>query len=197
MKILKHHLKAQLIYKRIQQLKKDAFARLQKQGFFDELIKAHQDLFRNEKLDYKTAFLLKRILERRADETLGDPVRRTALDTLLEELETLREMEEENPKVITLSSDGDLYREPKTKYCYRMRNTKKPLAILRMLKTTYIATDLIRDEIGITSSPATRKLIGKIKDQARFHLGLSRKQPLIDSKGQGYRINPFYKLVKK
>ncbi len=197
MKILKHHLKAQLIYKRIQQLKKDAFARLQKQGFFDELAKAHQDLFLKEKLDYKTAFLLKKILERHAGETPDDPIKQTGIDMLLEELQILKELEDGDSKTIILSSDGDLYREPKIKYCYHMRNAKKPLAILRMLKTTYIPTNIIRDEIEIASDPATRKLIGKIRSQAKIHLGLKNKPLFIESKGEGYRISPYYKLIKK
>ncbi len=197
MKVLEHHLKAQLIYKRIQQIKRDALTRLEKRGFFDEIVKEHQDLFRKEKLDYKTAFLLKNMLLRRTTDTSSDPIQRSALDTLLEEINAIKELEKkENPKIITLSIDGDLWREPKSKFCYRMR-TKKPLAIFSTLKTTNTPTSVIREQAGIKNNEAVRKLIGKINARARDILKLKKAYPLIDSKGEGYRINPYYKLVKK
>jgi len=98
--------------------------------------------------------------------------------------------------VLILTQDGDLYREPRDKYCYAMRGEGKRLAALRALGKAYTPTRAIQDAAGIKSIAAARKAIGTINQKARFRLKLS--QDLIESKPySGYRINPSYRLIAK
>jgi len=97
---------------------------------------------------------------------------------------------------IFLSEDGDLYRDPKEKYCYPMRKERKRLAILKSLGYSYKPTPLIRDQAGSSNSPTVRKEISVINQKTKIRLKLTKK--LIEVKPfSGYRINPFYKIIRK
>jgi len=97
-----------------------------------------------------------------------------------------------NKNVIVLTKDGTL---KLGKLSYRMKSAKKRVAILRILRRRSIATQIIKDATGSISCAAVRKSIGQINNGAIFKLGL--KYPLIESKGEGYYINPRYKFEKK
>ena len=94
--------------------------------------------------------------------------------------------------VITLTKDGDLVFG---KFCYKMKSSKKRIAILRTLTHQPIDTEIIKYETNSANNAAVRKAIGKINEIAKNVLKL--KQRLIESKGEGYFLNKAYKLIKK
>jgi len=94
--------------------------------------------------------------------------------------------------VIILTKDGNLLFG---KFCYKMKNSKKRIAILRTLTHHPIDTDIIKYETNSANNAAVRKAIGKINEAAKNILKL--KQRLIESKGEGYFLNKAYKLIKK
>jgi len=199
MKILEHQVKAIKIYKRIQRIKKDFFERLEKQGHFKNLEKAYSNLFKIEKIDSKTANILKQLIANPPNISEDDKLKQVANNVLMEFMEKIDlpdERETEKQMTLMLTSDGDLYREPREKYCYHMDKKAKRLAILKMLEPEYKSTDTIRIKAKITNNKAVRKHIGDIRQKAQNYLKLRRK--LIESNGSdGYRINRFYKLIKK
>ncbi|PIT88675.1 MAG: hypothetical protein COU29_02820 [Candidatus Magasanikbacteria bacterium CG10_big_fil_rev_8_21_14_0_10_36_32] len=198
MKILPHQLRALKIYKQVHQIKKDAFENLKKQGFFEKLDEAYQDLFKKNKIDLKTAHILKMLFKNSSDMRVDNPMFNGAmltLDKIIQILETDGKNNEDNRTLLTLSTDGDLYRNPKNKYCYSMKSEGKRLKILETLGDDYIKTNKIKEKIESTSNEAVRKAVGIINKKSKYRLKL--KQPLIESKlGCGYRINGLYKLKK-
>jgi len=94
--------------------------------------------------------------------------------------------------VITLTKDGDLMFG---KLCYKMKSSKKRIAILRTLTHRPTDTEIIKYETNSANNAAVRKAIGKINEATRNILNL--KQRLIESKGEGYFLNKTYKLIKK
>lgn len=92
-----------------------------------------------------------------------------------------------------LNRVGDLYRDPKTKYCYGMREEGKRLEFVRALMDGYKNTYDILEQIGILTSDALSKTRREINRKAKFYLKLD--QPLIESKPRsGYWINPLYTI---
>ena len=96
--------------------------------------------------------------------------------------------------VLFLNADGDLYREPKSRYCYPLSKEKMREKIIRFLiDKGYQQTALIQSEVGSIDTGSVRLAIGKINGNAKSLLGLKNK--LIEGrKGSGYRINPRYKI---
>lgn len=97
--------------------------------------------------------------------------------------------------ILFFTPDGDLYREPKNKYCYSLSKEKMREKIIRFLNGKgYQSTEIIQAEVGSADAQSIRLAIGKINDKAKSLLGLKSK--LIEGrKGSGYRINPQYKIV--
>jgi len=93
--------------------------------------------------------------------------------------------------ILFFTKNGDLYREPKEKFCYRMQEQKLRLRILKSLTHQYKNTETIKLETECQSNEVIRKTIGEINQNAKYHLKLKGK--LIESKPySGYRINPIY-----
>ncbi len=93
-----------------------------------------------------------------------------------------------------LNSSGDLWREPKDKYCYSMMEAKERLALVKFLAEhqgeRYIKTQIIASALS-KDVQYVRSEAGKINIAAQRNLKLK----LIDSKqGSGYRINPALKI---
>lgn len=95
-----------------------------------------------------------------------------------------------------LNSDGDLYREPKSRYCYPLTGDRHK--IVRHLashngyqKTSEMALVLEKDGQSI------RKEIGKIRGNIKKLLKLNGEDVIEMRKGSGYRINPAYKITLK
>jgi len=95
---------------------------------------------------------------------------------------------------LCLNSVGDLWREPKDKYCYSMMEAKERLALVKFLaehhSEKYIQTQIIASALN-KDAQYVRSEIGKINTAAQRNLKLK----LIDSKqGSGYRINSKVKI---
>lgn len=100
------------------------------------------------------------------------------------------------PETITLffNADGDLYREPKTKYCYSLNKEKMREKIIRFLNgKSYQSTEVIQVEVSSADAQSVRLAIGKINSNAKALLGLKGKF-IEGRKGSGYRISPQYKI---
>ncbi|HBW73954.1 MAG TPA: hypothetical protein DEF59_01685 [Candidatus Magasanikbacteria bacterium] len=93
-------------------------------------------------------------------------------------------------KVIFLSSDGDLYREPKIKHCYPMGKEKQRQKMVRILieQKAFVSTDSLVELTGSKSRKA--KLM--INDKTKYHLGISNF--IVGRSVSGYKINPEYKI---
>lgn len=113
-----------------------------------------------------------------------------------------------------LTTEGDLYQEPKDKYCYSMLNEKERQKILRyFIKQAKITTGFIKTVVVAgdfnKSEQSIRTEIGKINSHGFMRLKIGRKvkmkdgreridDGLIDSKqGSGYRLNPKVKVIPK
>lgn len=97
--------------------------------------------------------------------------------------------------IIYFSKDGDLYRKPKQKHRYFLKETK--LAIFKVLTHKFTKTEEIKDRVESVSNQSVRKMIGEINDKARNALKIPKKQKLIEARpGNGYRINSYY-IIKK
>ncbi|MFA4996485.1 MAG: hypothetical protein WC536_05085 [Patescibacteria group bacterium] len=93
---------------------------------------------------------------------------------------------------ITLTKYGELKRG---KFICEMKTSKKRVAILKTLNQKPTLTDDIQIESNSLNNKAVRKAIGEINAKAGYNLKL--KHRLIESKGEGYYINPIYKLIRK
>jgi len=196
MKIISHQFKAVRIYKRLRKTEKDFLEDLKNRGVFDQFKKKYLDALKEEKIDDKTAYYLKKLLIA----TQGDGIEEKIICTALETLEKIMDIKTDGKNgeqiLLVLTSDGDLYKEPRKKYCYKMGKMTKQLAILKIMKSTYMKTGVIRGRAKIINDEAVRKYIGTFRQKAQDRLGL--KSDIIESNGKdGYRINPLYKLIKE
>lgn len=108
-----------------------------------------------------------------------------------------KEGNEQSEKIILfLTPDSDLYREPKSKYCYPMSKERMREKIVRFLiGKGYQSTAIIQNEVGSVDAQSVRLAISKINSNAKTLLGLRNK--IIEGKrDSGYRINPQYKFTK-
>jgi len=102
--------------------------------------------------------------------------------------------------ILFLNKSGDLYQEPKAKYCYPMSEAEGRHRIVRYFvenklhqyyPTSEIARTLEKDEASLM------KEIGKINASAQAKLKLKGGSILESKRGSGYRINPNYKITLK
>ena len=113
----------------------------------------------------------------------------------------LKELSKETSKkteqiLLYLDKNGNLWKEPKERYCYQMMEAKNRLNIIKILvkyqtKTSnYFPTEELAKAIG-KNTEYVRSEKGKINRIAKNKLKLK----LIDKKqGSGYRINPDIKI---
>jgi hypothetical protein len=95
--------------------------------------------------------------------------------------------------VIFLSTSGDLYRQPKTKYCYKLRQLQYRAKLIRAISNNFLDTEHLQLKSGYGNKLSLRKAIGELNAKAKTFLKL--KDKLIEGKpGSGYRLNPVYKL---
>lgn len=101
--------------------------------------------------------------------------------------------------ILYLNQNGDLYREPKDRYCYPMGEKSNRHRIIRFLATNkgYQFTELIARELGIESEKTIRTEIGKIRKNIEKYLKIKGKDFLQGKKESGYRINPKYKIIPR
>jgi hypothetical protein len=98
---------------------------------------------------------------------------------------------------ICLNQFGDLYREPRNKYCYEMGEKDDRHKIIRYLitnkgyqPTSQIALELSKGEDSIIDA------IGKFNSIAKGKLNI-KENLMLGKKGSGYRINPAYNFSLK
>lgn len=120
-------------------------------------------------------------------------------EKLIQYKNTLLKKEQPEEGVLYLNRVGDLYREPKEKYCYPMGETSDRHKIVRFLVTNigYQTTRVIAVESGNKNEQTTRTEIGKIRGNIEKYLEIDGKDFLEGKKGSGYRINPKYKITLK
>lgn len=135
--------------------------------------------------------------------TLSYDIHEPNIKLLLKERRRLTDFEKtpakesnNQPVTLFLTADSDLYREPKSKYCYPLNKEKMREKIIRFLiGKNYQQTEIIQNEVGSVDAGSIRLAIGKINSNAKTLLGL--KSGIIEGrKGSGYRINPQYKFLK-
>ncbi len=121
-------------------------------------------------------------------------IRKQKLDKLLPEKTKKRK-----GTTLYLTQNGDLYREPKEKYCYPMGEKGNRHKIIRFLVMNkgYQFTEFISTELGIESEKTIRTEIGKIRNNIKKYLKIDGKDFLQGKKESGYRINPKYKVILK
>jgi hypothetical protein len=98
-----------------------------------------------------------------------------------------------------LNQDGDLYREPKKKYCYKIGKMSNRHRIIRFLVVNkgYQSTKLISFEANNKNVRTTRSEITKMRDNIEKYLKIDGRVLLQGQKGNGYRINPKYNIIPK
>ncbi len=107
-------------------------------------------------------------------------------------------IKEKSKKVLHLNSIGELYKEPKDKYCYPMGESGRG-KIFRYLAThkDYQKTHEISETLGKKSKQSIRTEIAKIRLNIKKLLKIDGKKMIESKKGYGYRINPDYKIILK
>lgn len=100
---------------------------------------------------------------------------------------------------IFLNQFGELFREPRAKYCYAMGEKSARHKVVRFLiqNSGYQPTKLIAVEAENKNEQTTRTEIRKIRDNIKKFLKISGKDYLQGKKESGYRINPRYKTTLK
>ena len=104
----------------------------------------------------------------------------------------------DNSYVLHLNKNGDLYREPKEKFCYEMKGAGNPLKILRYFaenpNTNFTeSTDTIASNLEIETTQF-RGDVGKMRRMIKSRLELS-VVPIVSRQGNGYRLNPKIEIV--
>ena len=103
------------------------------------------------------------------------------------------------PTTLYLSSVGDLWREPKERFCYPIGETSSRHKIVRFLATHngYQKTSDIALDLEGKDEQLVRKEIGKIRGNIGKFLKLKGDDVIEMRKGSGYRIGLAYKIIPK
>jgi len=98
--------------------------------------------------------------------------------------------------ILHLSAEADLYRDPKSKYCYPMgKELSRHQIIKYLIGKGYQATSDIRMATSAKSDSSVRSAIMKINAKAKHDLKIGK---LIEGRRtDGYRINPKYRIFLK
>ena len=98
--------------------------------------------------------------------------------------------------ILHLSAEADLYREPKSKYCYPMGKEQSRHQIIKyLIGKSYQATSDIRMATSAKSDSSVRSAIMKINAKTKHDLKIGK---LIEGRRtDGYRINPKYRIFLK
>ena len=98
-----------------------------------------------------------------------------------------------------LNTIGDLWREPKNKYCYPMGQYSDRHKVIRCLATNsgFQKTQSISMALNNKSEQSIRTEIGKIRSNIQKFLGIDGKKVLEGRKESGYRISSLYPITLK
>lgn len=102
----------------------------------------------------------------------------------------------QKPTILTiyLTSEGEVYREPQTKYSLLFRAQRATL--LKMLGRDFVRTEELRIASGYGSEEAVRKAIHKINALVRSRLKIKEKL-IVGRSGFGYKFNLNLKIVRR
>lgn len=98
-----------------------------------------------------------------------------------------------------LNNEGDLYKEPKNKFCYPLQKNQEPLrVVLYFIKNPNSgyqdSTQMIALSLG-KDPQYLRAEIGKINRIAINRLGLVKEKLIQAKQNSGYRLNPKIKII--
>lgn len=98
---------------------------------------------------------------------------------------------------VQLDANGNLWREPKNKYCYRMGERSNRHRIVHYLheNDSYQNTSFITQSIGKKDNQYVRTEISKIRKNIKKFLGTDYADLIESKKDSGYRINPKYTII--
>lgn len=97
-------------------------------------------------------------------------------------------------KAVYLSSDGDLYREPKAKHCYAMGKENQRQKIVRVLleRKVFVPTDELVSLTGSKNRKSLHNAKLMINRKVRYALGMDNF--IVGRAVSGYKLNPEYKI---
>jgi len=184
--------RALMIFRRILNIKNKAIEQMK-----IDLDKLFNELAEKKELDRETAEILRNVYLNRRIETMEDIVERSLI-SIKNEIRA-KKQDRVDRILLTLSDEGDLYREPKEKYCYPMKKSGLRLDIIRFLvdKKGFTPGDDINIGVG-KEFAATSYAIHEINriSQDLLHLPKSKEYNLIISKSrEGYKLNPIYPIT--
>ncbi len=112
--------------------------------------------------------------------------------------EPLKSKNIKNLSRIFLNVSGDLYRDPKEKYCYPMGEKDDRHKIVRFLITNkgYQPTSQIAAQFEDKNEDSVIDTIGKFNSVAKGKLNI-KDNIILGKKGSGYRMNPAYTFSLK
>ena len=95
--------------------------------------------------------------------------------------------------ILCLSSDGDLYLDSDNKKCYPMSKEKMREKLIKVLCSAkgYIKTAELAEMVG-TTNQAIRNSKLEINNKSKNRIGID--ELIIGRDGNGYRLNPKYKI---
>lgn len=100
-------------------------------------------------------------------------------------------------KIVTmyLNRDGDLWKEPKKKYCYPMGKDDLPHKIIRYLanRSDFQMTSEIANVLE-TSAGSIRKKIPELRSNIKKYLNLDGRKVVESRQSSGYQIGKGYKI---
>ena len=98
--------------------------------------------------------------------------------------------------ILCLDKVGNLWREPKSKFCYPIDENSNRHKIIRYLAESkeYRLTVAIASVLGISNKQYIRGEIPKINNNAKRFLKLNGGKLIESRPGSGYRISPNYKI---
>lgn len=196
-KIKSVQVRALLIFRDIMKIQNKAFENIKKE--INVLI---DDRAKSKDLDLETAQFLQNVYfrqrtgnheekENKLLESIRDTTERAIKDAIKENRD-----DGIQKRILTMTKDGRLYRDPKNKFNYPMNEVGHRLEILNFLieHENFIPTQVVADKIGSTYKVVTNA-VGEINKIAQKRLGLPKTEKLIISKrGSGYKFNRFYAI---
>lgn len=98
---------------------------------------------------------------------------------------------------VYISADGELYREPKSQYTFRMENSSGRMKLVMALMTSrkYIPTKTLIDLTDLSSIKSVQSAVQAIKRMV--HKKLKVSEFIVGWQDSGYRINPNVILKKE
>ncbi len=200
MKKLGPNAQATILYSQIKKLQKELFEGFKKQGVFVKFEKDLLTLLKKEKINQETFEVLKMFMGKERPMGIAEQTSMTIDKTIERYLQTAK-LSQSNRISLTLTHEGDLYREPKEQYCYPMRGEGLRLKILRAIidYPSYRQTKEIMDDVSSKSAESFRDAIGSINRKARTALNLpagTNNNLILSKSHSGYMINPLYPITQ-